>query len=283
MKSFKQFFLENYNEQLNEKLAWSHKTYDDYVAHNKAKGLQVIPKDLWHNLKKNPNQPSIKKEEVELDEAKLDRQTHTVGAHHLQRDSGDHKMYTSYIGSQVRRLHTVTDKDDNILGQGMSAASAMTKAKLKKAHRDALMHDDNQIIKVHDTRGKHNVGTQVATPGKGKWFKDHDEAMKYAKSLPGKIRHADEKGHVYSESVKIDEAKKPKPGHNAMVLSKNISKVLGAVKKEDVELEEASNLRITKIYHKKNATYAVHSPDRKYFKEFDNEADAKKHLESKKS
>lgn len=54
-----------------------------------------------------------------------------------------------------------------------------------------------------------------------------------------------------------------------------------ALKKEEVN--EASNLRITKIYHKKNATYAVHSPDRKYFKEFDNEADAKKHLESKKS
>lgn len=178
-------------------------------------------------------------EEVEFNEAKLDRQTHTVGAHHLQRDSGDHKMYTSYTGSQVRRLHTVTDKDDNILGQGMSAASAMAKAKLKKAHRDALIHDDNQIIKVHDTRGKYNVGTQVATPGKGRWFKDHDEAMKYAKSLPGKIRHADEKGHVYSESVKIDEAKKPKPGHNAAVLAKNISKVLSAVKKEEVELDEA--------------------------------------------
>jgi len=52
---------------------------------------------------------------------------------------------------------------------------------------------------------------------------------------------------------------------------------------EEVELDEASDLRITKIYNKKNATYAVHSPDRKYFKEFDNEADAKKHLESKKS
>jgi len=136
-------------------------------------------------------------EEVELDEAKLERHTNTVGAHHLERDSGDHKMYTAYTGSLVRRLHTVADKDDNILGQATSAASAMAKAKLKKAHRDALMHDDNQIVKVHDTRGGHNVGTQVSTPGKGKWFKDHEEALKYAKSLPGKIRHADEKGHVY--------------------------------------------------------------------------------------
>jgi hypothetical protein len=34
------------------------------------------------------------------------------------------------------------------------------------------------------------------------------------------------------------EAKKPKPGHNATVLAKNISKVVSAVKKEEVELDE---------------------------------------------
>jgi hypothetical protein len=60
-----------------------------------------------------------------------------------------------------------------------------------------------------------------------------------------------------------------------------------AVKKltrEEVELDEAADLRVTKVYNKfpKKATYAVHSPDRKYYKEFDNEADAKKHLETKK-
>jgi hypothetical protein len=34
------------------------------------------------------------------------------------------------------------------------------------------------------------------------------------------------------------EAKKPKPGHNAAVLAKNISKVMSAVKKEEAELDE---------------------------------------------
>ena len=53
--------------QKNEALAWSHKTYDDYVAHNKSKDLQVIPKDLWYNLKKNPNQPSMKKQNEAMD------------------------------------------------------------------------------------------------------------------------------------------------------------------------------------------------------------------------
>jgi hypothetical protein len=47
--------------------------------------------------------------------------------------------------------------------------------------------------------------------------------------------------------------------------------------KEEVELDEASDLRITKIYNKKKATYAVHSLDRKYFKEFDTMDAAKAH------
>jgi hypothetical protein len=45
-------------EQFDEQVAWSHKTYDDYIAHNKSKGLQVIPKDLWTRLRKNPDVPS---------------------------------------------------------------------------------------------------------------------------------------------------------------------------------------------------------------------------------
>ncbi len=48
--------------------------------------------------------------------------------------------------------------------------------------------------------------------------------------------------------------------------------------KEEADLEEA-DLRITKVYNKfpKKATYAVHSPDRKYYKEFDSMEKAKAH------
>jgi hypothetical protein len=45
-------------EVLQEKLAWEHPSYEAYCAHNKAKGHQVIPRSLWNDLKKNPNQPS---------------------------------------------------------------------------------------------------------------------------------------------------------------------------------------------------------------------------------
>lgn len=43
----------------------------------------------------------------------------------------------------------------------------------------------------------------------------------------------------YSSSAKVaastNEAKKPKPGHNSMVLMKNIDKIKAAIKKEEVE------------------------------------------------
>lgn len=53
--------------------------------------------------------------------------------------------------------------------------------------------------------------------------------------------------------------------------------------KEEIEINESTDLRITKIYNKwpKKATYAVHSPDRKYFKEFDSMEAAKAHHDEK--
>lgn len=42
-----------------------------------------------------------------------------------------------------------------------------------------------------------------------------------------------------TSNEKLDEAKKQKPGHNALVLAKNISKVMSSVKKEEVKLDEA--------------------------------------------
>lgn len=71
---------------------------------------------------------------------------------------------------------------------------------------------------------------------------------------------------------KVNEAKKPKPGHNAAVMAKNISKVLSAIKKEEVELDEDTmpgNVALRLVdrhqaaafHHKKNGNmkgYAAH-------------------------
>lgn len=65
---------------------------------------------------------------------------------------------------------------------------------------------------------------------------------------------------------------------------KGIKMASDRLAKEEVNINEASDLRVTKVYNKfpKKAVYAVHTPDRKYYKEFDTEAEAKKHLETKK-
>jgi hypothetical protein len=71
-------------------------------------------------------------------------------------------------------------------------------------------------------------------------------------------------GHSHQRIQKADAAH-----HDVYVYDRN----------ESVELDEASDLRVTKVYNKfpKRATYAVHSPDRKYYKEFDSMEKAKAH------
>lgn len=67
-------------------------------------------------------------------------------------------------------------------------------------------------------------------------YGDNWKSVMYAKAT---------KNALHAEANQIGEAKKPKPGHNAAVMSKNISKVLSAVKKEEVELDEISNEKKT--------------------------------------
>ena len=160
MKRFKQFFSESTDKEveLEEKLAWSHKTYADYVAHNKAKGLQVIPKDLWHNLKKNPNQPSIKKEKTDLDE--------------------EHSTWMVHVHKPVNKLK----QGKTVMVKARNSAEAIRKGAIKHG----------------------------------------DESARHGDFL---------RAEKLKEETELDEAKKPKPGHNAAVMAKNISKVLAAIKK----------------------------------------------------
>jgi hypothetical protein len=185
MKSFKQFFSESYKE-LEEKVAWSHKSYDDYVAHNKAKGLQVIPKDLWHNLKKNPNQPSMKKEAAELDHEDLN----SIAKDH---DYASKKHRTAYAETR------------SIAGARNHEVAYNRHVDAAKAHREAA----------------------------------NDKSKHSSEKLEKMSNHAwDATDHIrkyFDEEVELEEVKKPKPGHNASVMAKNISKVLSAVKKEEVE------------------------------------------------
>lgn len=80
-----------------------------------------------------------------------------------------------------------------------------------------------------------------------------------------------------------DKYRKRKFGRD-LAFAKQTGRAKVLATKEEAELDEASDLRVTKVYNKfpKKAKYAVHTLDRKYYKEFDTEADAKKHLETKK-
>ncbi len=100
------------------------------------------------------------------------------------------------------------------------------------------------------------------------------------------------KGKKYSkEEVELDEASYRDSGYANMLKAsrkadKEADKMRAKHEKEakkagepKAEFKEEADLRITKVYNKwpKKATYAVHTPDRKYFKEFDSMEAAKAH------
>lgn len=89
-----------------------------------------------------------------------------------------------------------------------------------KSREDALDNDDGETArKMGRLARKREKGADMAM--------DKLKGTRYAKV------HA-------TEEADLDEAKKAKPGHNAMVMAKNISKVLSAVKKE--ETDDASTI-----------------------------------------
>ncbi len=63
------------------------------------------------------------------------------------------------------------------------------------------------------------------------------------------------------EARRLEEAKKPKPGHNAMVMAKNIAKATAAIKKEEVELAEAPLLGPKGTEHR---AASMNQSDREY-------------------
>lgn len=94
----------------------------------------------------------------------------------------------------------------------------------------------------------------------------------------------------FNEEVEINEASYRDSGYrNMLKASQKADKEADKMRKKQSnsenkpskpeEFKEETNLRVTKVYNKwpKKATYAVHTPDRKYFKEFDSMEAAKAH------
>ena len=109
------------------------------------------------------------------------------------------------------------------LGSYIRKSTKDADASMKKRD-DALDNDDGETArKMGRIARKRDKGADMAM--------DKLKGTRYAKV------HA-------TEEVDLDEAKKPKPGNNAMVMAKNIGKVLSAVKKEEAPMNGEKPLRM---------------------------------------
>ncbi len=188
--------------------------------------------------------------------------------------------------------------------QGISVANKKLgtyptdKAKAKVMAREEVELDENIAGKFKDASE-----WEKAAKSRGLVVKSmthpSGEMTKYqiAKDKEGNNRghfdHGTKSGHL-KEEVELDEASYRDIGYrNMLKASQKADKEAEKMRKKQAnkenegskpeEFKEESNLRITKIYNKwpKKATYAVHTPDRKYFKEFDSMEAAKAHHKEK--
>jgi hypothetical protein len=128
--------------ELNEMKATDYDSYEDYAKANKAKGVQVIPKALWDNLKKD------KKESVELDEISKK----TLGSY-VKKASDDMANNAYNLGAR-----------DPLKDKGSWAKSFKRRAGIAKA-TDRLTKEevelDESITRMSDARLKFHATKKV--------------------------------------------------------------------------------------------------------------------------
>ena len=169
------------------------------VRYELSNGGFVYHSDLDESL----DEAFSKKLADKMTGSKLEINANTVGAQKLQYDNDEFKLYSAYRGGK-RSAWTVTDKDGIIKGIGTTPKAAMKAAKLKPAEQKELMQDKNKVIGIYRSTNLKQNRTWVHAHDSGKSIEDHDEAMKYAKSLGGKIKKANSVGAI-EESKQIDE------------------------------------------------------------------------------
>ena len=194
----------------------------------------------------------IKKEEVELDEAIMQGSKEHLKKlqgmlDNVKPGSADHSQIMGAISSMFGKEH-IPEKHRNV------KPDMYEEIELEESSLNAIVWAKN-VIKPGSRKvlsKKFNKGDKVSYAGGISTVEKHDEKDMVTLSNP-----------KWSKNRIV-------PAH---------------VVKEEVELDEASDLRITKVHNKwpKKATYAVHSPDRKYYKEFDSMEAAKAHRDEKTS
>jgi hypothetical protein len=164
---------------------------------------------------------------------------------------------------------------------------------VKKASTDQYLK--GQAVQYHTNKAQTADGA-FAKQSKEKHYDAADKALKKASNRDTGIGRA--VNRLAKEEVELDEASYRDIGARNMLKAdrkaeKEVAKMRAQQAKANAkaaakaskpeEFKEETNLRITKVYNKwpKKATYAVHSPDRKYYKEFDSMEAAKQHHSEK--
>lgn len=137
---------------------------------------------------------------------------------------------------------------------------------------DAYKQSNMKVMTVGDAKKLgvpehkfHNLAILEATgPHDTAWVEKaarHDRLHKYYKKRGNEAKAAEHKAELdklfKKESVNLNEAKKPKPGHNASVMAKNLEKIKGAIKKEEVEQIDEISTELKKRYVEKGAEDVV--------------------------
>ena len=218
---------------------------------------------------------------------------------------------------EVKRVNAIGNKNHMV---GTAKVTHNEEVELDE-DLNSIAKDHEHAAKKHSTAYKETRSYAAARNHEVAYNRHLDAAKAHREAANDKSKHSSEKlekmsnhawdatDHVrkhFDEEVELDEAtkrmaggqrsakmgaskdvpKNPVPKRGTKAHAEFMAKALQRHKdtygiKE--ELDEASDLRVTKVYNKfpKKATYAVHSPDRKYYKEFDTEAEAKAHKASK--
>ena len=169
-----------------------------------------------------------KTEEVDLDEA--ESYTHRVGGYYTHR--GDDKPVSVKVNASSEK--EAKEKASAQLSANHRNYRPTTVKQLTNEDLDEANQVKMSDLKVGDTikLGKRFGGQQGIVH---KVHKDGADII-YGSDSPTFAHHSNfTKINVAKEEVDLDEVKKVKSGHNAAVMAKNISKVLAAMKKEEVE------------------------------------------------
>ncbi len=277
-------------------------THSDYVtAKDEHEGLGADKHEygVYKQTKKDAalrNRNTYREEAEQIDEISASTLQSYVGK---ARDSKKAEMKNrTAVKNDMKKYGMAMDKkahDDAARkvanrGTGISVANRKLNTYLTdKAKAKVMAREEAELDESDNIRDLFAQSVQAKLKKAKVSYRDPNaktarEEDRIAKQLAAKAK-------LKKEEVELDEASYRDSGYANMLKAsrkadKEADKMRAKHEKEakkagepKAEFKEEADLRITKVYNKwpKKATYAVHTPDRKYFKEFDSMEAAKAH------